>query len=132
MSGIARYLFLPLALTIAFALTMSFWISRTVTPLLCYYWLKEGTQAHKPNGMAAVVTGFFDRVDAAYASVLRWVLSHRFWTILGIVAFFFGSLQLKRFIGSEFFPDTDESQFSITFKSPIGTRVERTEQVLSA
>jgi hydrophobe/amphiphile efflux-1 (HAE1) family protein len=129
MAGIARYLFLPLALTIAFALTMSFWISRTVTPLLCYYWLKEGTQEHKPNGIAAVVTGFFDRVDAAYAGVLRWVLSHRFWTILGIVAFFFGSLQLKRFIGSEFFPDTDESQFSITYKSPIGTRVERTEQV---
>jgi hydrophobe/amphiphile efflux-1 (HAE1) family protein len=129
MAGIARYLFLPLALTISFALTMSFWISRTVTPLLCYYWLKEGAQEHKTTGIAAVVTGFFDRMDAAYAGTLRWVLAHRFWTILGIVLFFVGSLQLKKLVGSEFFPETDESQFSITYKTPIGTRVEKTEEV---
>jgi hydrophobe/amphiphile efflux-1 (HAE1) family protein len=129
MAGIARYLFLPLALTISFALTMSFWISRTVTPLLCYYWLKEGAHERKTTGVAALVTGFFDRMDAAYAGTLRWVLSHRFWTILGIVLFFIGSLQLKKLVGSEFFPETDESQFSITYKTPIGTRVERTEEV---
>jgi multidrug efflux pump subunit AcrB len=68
MAGIARYLFLPLALTIAFALTMSFWVSRTVTPLLCYYWLKEGKAEHKPNRIAAKVIGFFDALDAAYAA----------------------------------------------------------------
>jgi hydrophobe/amphiphile efflux-1 (HAE1) family protein len=129
MQGIARYLFLPLALTIAFALLMSFWISRTVTPLLCYYWLKEGRREHKPNGFAAAVTGAFDRVDAAYARALRWVLGHRLLTIAAIALFFFGSLQLRKLVGSEFFPETDESQISISFKTPIGTRVERTEQV---
>jgi multidrug efflux pump subunit AcrB len=129
MAGIARYLFLPLALTIAFALTMSFWVSRTVTPLLCFYWLKEGTQEHKPKGIAAAVTGFFDRVDAAYARILRFVLSHRALTLVGILVFFVGSLFIKRYIGTEFFPETDESQFSMIYKTPIGTRVERTEQV---
>jgi hydrophobe/amphiphile efflux-1 (HAE1) family protein len=129
MTGIARYLFIPLALTIAFALTMSFWISRTVTPLLCYYWLKEGRREYKPNTIAAAVTGAFDRLNDVYAAALRWVLSHRLVTVLGIAAFFFGSLQLRRLIGSEFFPETDESQFSISYKTPIGTRVERTEQV---
>ena len=129
MAGIARYLFLPLALTIAFALTMSFWVSRTVTPLLCYYWLKEGKADHKPNRIAAKVIGFFDALDAAYAAILRWVLSHRALTIAAILLFFVGSLFLKRFIGSEFFPDTDESQFSLIYKTPIGTRVERTEEV---
>ena len=39
------------------------------------------------------------------------------------------SLFLKRFIGTEFFPDSDESQFAVNFKAPIGTRVERTEVV---
>ncbi|HEX7508986.1 MAG TPA: efflux RND transporter permease subunit, partial [Polyangia bacterium] len=129
MAGIARYLFLPLALTISFALTMSFWISRTVTPLLCYYWLKEGAHERKTTGIAAVVTGFFDRMDAVYAGTLRWVLAHRFWTVLGIVLFFVGSLQLRKLVGSEFFPETDESQFSISYKTPIGTRVEKTEEV---
>jgi hydrophobe/amphiphile efflux-1 (HAE1) family protein len=129
MSGIARYLFMPLALTIAFALLMSFWISRTVTPLLCYYWLKEGRPEFKPTGIAAVVTGAFDRVDGAYARILRWVLSHRLLTVVGIAIFFAGSMQLRKYVGSEFFPDTDESQFTINYKAPIGTRVERTEQI---
>jgi hydrophobe/amphiphile efflux-1 (HAE1) family protein len=127
MQGIGRFLFLPLALTIAFALTMSFWVSRTVTPLLCYYWLKEG--GHKPNSLATKVTGWFDRIDARYGRMLQWVLSHRLLTVSGILIFFVGSMFLKRGIGSEFFPDSDESQFSVTFKAPIGTRVERTEQV---
>jgi hydrophobe/amphiphile efflux-1 (HAE1) family protein len=127
MQGIGRFLFLPLALTIAFALTMSFWVSRTVTPLLCYYWLKEG--GHKKDGLAAKVTGFFDRMDARYGRMLQWVLSHRLLTVAGILLFFVGSLFVKRGIGSEFFPDSDESQFSVTFKAPIGTRVERTEQI---
>jgi len=129
MAGIARYLFLPLALTISFALTMSFWISRTVTPLLCYYWLKEGAHEHKTTGIAATVTGFFDRMDAGYARILRWVLSHRFVTVVGIAVFFAGSLYIKRFVGSEFFPETDESQFTINYRAPIGTRVEKTEEV---
>ncbi|HJX53877.1 MAG TPA: efflux RND transporter permease subunit [Polyangia bacterium] len=127
MVGIGRYLFLPLALTIAFALLMSFWVSRTVTPLLCFYWLKEGGHDHK--GFAAKVTGWFDRVDAAYGGSLQWVLRHRLLTVVAILLFFIGSMFLKRGIGSEFFPESDESQFSITYKTPIGTRVERTEQV---
>ncbi len=127
MSGIARYLFLPLALTIAFALTMSFWVSRTVTPLLCYYWLKEG--AHKVRGISAGIAHALDRIDAAYARALRFALSHRAITVGAILTFFAGSLFLKGAIGSEFFPETDESQFSLTYKTPIGTRVERTEQV---
>ena len=109
---------------------MSFWISRTVTPLLCYYWLKEGRREHKPTGIAA---RGHRRLRPARRRLRRapcaGCSSHRLVTIVGIAAFFVGSLLLKRFIGSEFFPETDESQFSITYKTPIGTRVERTEQV---
>ena len=46
-----------------------------------------------------------------------------------ILAFFAGSLFLSKRIGSEFFPDSDESQFSLVYKAPIGTRVEKTEQI---
>ena len=129
LQGIARFLFMPLALTISFALIMSFWISRTVTPLLCYYWLPEGQPGHRPSGIAAMVTGFFDRLDLAYAAALRRVLRHRLATLLVIALFFAGSLLLKRYIGSEFFPETDESQLTLMYKAPIGTRVERTEQI---
>ncbi|OFX22529.1 MAG: acriflavin resistance protein [Anaeromyxobacter sp. RBG_16_69_14] len=128
LQGVAKNLFMPLALTIAFSLVMSFFVSRTVTPLLCLKYLKaEGNgEAH---GFAGYVTRQLDRLDDAYARSLGWVLRHRFWVIAGIFAAFLGSLFLARHIGTEFFPDTDESQFQVIYKAPIGTRVEMTEKV---
>jgi len=124
--GIARNLFLPLALTISFALIMSFFVSRTVTPLLCQMVLDKG---HPEGGVAKRVTGLLEKLDDAYASALTWVLHHRMRTIAGILALFVASLFLSKRIGTEFFPDSDESQFSLVYKTPIGTRVERTELV---
>src|SRR5258706_2505681 len=107
LAGIARYLFLPLALTIAFALTMSFFVSRTVTPLLCLYWLKGGTH-EPPRGVAGAITRWLDALDHAYARSLQWALGHRAITVLTIVALFVASMFLRKKIGSEFFPETDE------------------------
>src|SRR5262252_4167603 len=128
-SGIARFLFLPLALTIAFALTMSFFVSRTVTPLLCLYWLKPMPHGERQPGVAGMITRFLDRMDHAYARALHFSLGHRLLTVLVIVAFFVGTMVLRKKIGSEFFPETDEGQFSVIYKTPIGTRVEKTEKV---
>jgi multidrug efflux pump subunit AcrB len=101
-------------------------VSRTVTPLLCLSWLKA---EHATTGIPGSVTRALDRLDHAYGAALSWALRHRGPIIGGILAVFVGSLALLRFIGTEFFPDSDERQFSITYKGPIGTRVERTEQV---
>ncbi|HEX2676364.1 MAG TPA: efflux RND transporter permease subunit, partial [Polyangiales bacterium] len=127
LAGVARYLFIPLAATIAFALTMSFLVSRTVTPLLCYYVLGKNHGA--PNAFVRGLTRMLDGLDHAYAGALAFTLRHRALTLLAIAGLFAGSLVLKSQIGSEFFPATDESQFSINYKVPIGTRVERTEDV---
>src|SRR5216683_2836741 len=128
LSGIARNLFLPLALTIAFALIMSFFVSRTVTPLLCLKVLCA-EHAHDRTGVSGSIVRALGRLDDAYARALRWVLHHRALTICAILGVFVLSLGIKRFIGTEFFPETDESQFTLLYKTPIGTRVERTEQV---
>jgi len=126
LTGVARNLFVPLALTITFALMTSFFVSRTVTPLLCLSTLKVG---HKPNfvvrGVGRVLTG----MDNLYARVLGVVLRHRFVTVTVILALFAGSMLLFKKVGTEFFPESDESQFSIVYKTPIGTRVEKTEEV---
>lgn len=127
--GVARNLFLPLALTISFALVMSFFVSRSVTPLLCLLVLKAEPHGARPKGLPGAIAGALDRLDEAYARALRVVLRHRTVTILGILGLFVASLGLAKLIGTEFFPDADESQFSITFKTPIGTRVEKTEEV---
>ena len=130
LTGVAKNLFLPLALTIAFSLTTSFFVSRTVTPLLCLKFLHaepQGAQAER--GLRARVLRWLDRLDQGYASALHWVLGHRAMVIGGILAAFVASLFLGKRIGTEFFPDTDESQFQINYKAPIGTRVEKTEQI---
>lgn len=127
--GVAKNLFLPMALTISFALIVSFLVSRTVTPLLCIKYLR----AHTPGGQhryAAWITSHFDALDEAYGRALQSVLRHRGRVVGGIFAAFVVSLVLGRFtVGSQFFPDSDESQLQVTFKAPIGTRVELTEQV---
>src|SRR5919204_2036490 len=129
LAGVAKNLFLPLALTIAFALIMSFFVSRTVTPLLCLRHLHAEGHAATARGLAGHVTRQLERLDAAYAAALGWVLRHRALVIGGILLAFVASLFLSKRIGTEFFPDTDESQFQIIYKTPIGTRVELTEKV---
>jgi hydrophobe/amphiphile efflux-1 (HAE1) family protein len=128
LTGVARNLFMPLALTIAFALGMSFFVSRTVTPLLCLKIL-EGGHAAQQGPLARRVTKTLDAIDDGYARLLGWVLRHRLLTVVGILLAFGASLLLKSQIGTEFFPDTDEAQLTVNFKAPIGTRVERAEQV---
>ncbi len=128
LAGVARNVFLPLALTISFALFMSFFVSRTVTPLLCLRILPSG-HGNKPNGVAAFLVRWLDALDGFYARVLGVVLRHRAITVLSILALFVASLGLFKKIGTEFFPDSDESQFTAVYKGPVGTRAEKTEQV---
>ncbi|MCU0620354.1 MAG: efflux RND transporter permease subunit [Gemmatimonadales bacterium] len=128
LAGVARMLFLPLALTISFALVMSFFVSRTVTPLLCYYTLRSGVHGPTQRRFAFILR-FLDWLDAAYARALGVVLRHRALTVTLILGVFAASLLLSSRIGTEFFPDSDESQFSVVYKTPIGTRVEKTVQV---
>jgi len=129
LQGVARNLFLPLAMTIAFSLIMSFFVSRTVTPLLCLYALKVPEHGTKATGLTGFALRMLEALDDLYARSLRVVLRHRAITIVAILGVFVGSLTLVKRIGTEFFPETDESQFSVSFKTPVGTRVERTEQV---
>lgn len=125
MTGVAKNLFVPLALTIAFSLFLSFLVSRTVTPLLCLRVLATG----EPQGVLGSVSRSLDHMGDAYVVVLRWVLRHRAAVIVGILALFGASLLLVKKVGSEFFPETDEAQINVVFKLPVGTRVERTHEV---
>ncbi len=137
LTGVARSLFIPLAMTISFALVMSFFVSRTVTPLLCLRLLQaqghapseHADRTHRPSSFIARIAALLDGMDAAYARALTWVLRHRALTIVGILALCGACVPLYFRIGSEFFPSSDESQISITLRTPIGSRIERTEQV---
>ncbi len=133
LSGVAKLLFVPLAITVTVALFGSFFVSRTVTPLMCLNFLppeKElNLESTKFSDRARVIArNFIEGIDNFYLMRLRWVLNHRKLFIVVIVCVAGASVLLFRFIGTEFFPDQDEGQFGVTLRMPVGTRVEVTTQ----
>jgi CzcA family heavy metal efflux pump len=132
-AGVARLLLIPLTITIAISLFTSFFVSRTVTPALCYKFLKPEQEAHR--SMPPWFIRLFDwsreryeSLDRSYDESLRWVLAHRRLFITSVLLLFASSLALAPKIGTEFLPVSDESQFRIILRAPVGQRVEKTEQ----
>ncbi len=135
LTGIAKLLFIPLTITIAIALFGSFFISRTVTPLMCLKFLPPekhlDRESHKLSDRIRVKAhDWLEAIDAWYADKLTWTLQHRRLVLGGIVIAAALSFILVKFIGTEFFPDQDEGQFGVIVKLPIGTRVEETDRVI--
>ena len=131
--GIARLLLIPLTVTIAIALFTSFFVSRTVTPALCYKFLKPERDAHRSMPawfvrLMAWSRSRYEALDRSYEQSLEWILRHRRVLVFGIVTIFAGSLALVPLLGTEFLPVTDESQFRIVLRAPVGQRVEKTER----
>jgi hydrophobe/amphiphile efflux-1 (HAE1) family protein len=131
--GVARLLLIPLTITIAIALFTSFFISRTVTPALCYKFLKPEQETHRnmPGWFVRMMHWSktrYESLDRGYEEALRWVLNHRRIFISAVLLLFVGSLALLPMIGTEFLPVSDESQFRIVLRGPVGQRVEKTEQ----
>ncbi len=132
LSGIAQLLFLPLVLTITVALFGSFFVSRTVTPLLCNRVLKpeEEIDPNSTNFFDRVKLSsknFFDGLDIGYQKLIGTALKHRKEVVFGVAGFALLSFLLFKFVGTEFFPNSDEGQFSVSVKLPVGTRIEQTE-----
>jgi CzcA family heavy metal efflux pump len=134
-TGIARLLFTPLALTVAFSLIASYFVSLTVIPVLSRKYLHPEAEdplprsPSLPDRLKGRLKGWFERIDALYQSTLTWALAHRKWVVVGVVAAFLGSAPLYFFIGSEFFPSMDESQFRFIVQLPVGTRLEESARV---
>jgi CzcA family heavy metal efflux pump len=133
LTGIAKLLFIPLTITIAVALFGSFFVSRTVTPLMCLRFLPPEKELNRasttlPDTLRVRAHDALEQLDSAYERALRWTLAHRRRVILTIGIAAVVSLVLIKFIGTEFFPDQDEGQIALTIKLPVGTRAEETDR----
>ncbi|MEX5214803.1 MAG: efflux RND transporter permease subunit [Nitrospiraceae bacterium] len=131
--GIGKLLLVPLTVTIAISLFTSFFVSRTITPALCYKFLNpEVYRTGEPSGAWERFKDWsrrkYESLDAGYQASLLWVLRHRTPVLLSVLVLFCASLFLVPLIGSEFISVTDESQFRIVVRGPVGQRVEKTEQ----
>lgn len=133
LTGISKLLFIPLVITISVALFASFFVSRTVTPLLCYKALKGEREvkidSKKLSDRIQISTkNFLESIDAFYVEVLQKSIRNKYKVIGGIVLFSILSFFLFSFIGTEFFPNQDENQFTVQVRMPVGTRIEETQK----
>src|SRR3990170_6593861 len=137
LEGQSRLLFIPLTFTISCSLFASFLVSRTVTPLLCLHWLKPETPpalvGERPWwGRISDWSGrTLGRLDGVYQRALGWALGHRKRLVGAILVMAASAVALLPLIGTEFFPASDESQFIIRVRAPVGTRVEETERTVA-
>jgi multidrug efflux pump subunit AcrB len=134
LGGVARYLFVPLAEAVVFAMLASYVLSRTLVPTMAMYLLKA--KQHNPgpsrNPLVWFQRGFedrFERVRRSYRGVLTGVVHRRAIFIpcflLGCVSVF----SLVPFLGQDFFPTTDSGQFILHMRAKTGTRIEETARL---
>jgi multidrug efflux pump subunit AcrB len=135
LSGVARYLFVPLAEAVVFAMLASYLLSRTVVPTMARYLLKEHDEAEvarrkkSRNPLLRFQFGFehrFERLRRNYLRVLTLCVDHAGVFMLLFLAFALASLCLTPFLGQDFFPQVDAGQFKIHVRAHTGTRIEET------
>jgi multidrug efflux pump subunit AcrB len=136
LTGVAGYLFVPLAEAVVFAVLSSYALSRTLVPTMIM-WFERSRRAklagtHVPfwvRPLTALQHSFekaFDRFKDTYGSLLGTVLEHRAVFAVGFLAFCVGSWLLVPFLGQNFFPAVDAGTFRLHVRAPTGTRIEQT------
>jgi multidrug efflux pump subunit AcrB len=131
LTGVARYLFAPLAEAVVFAMLASYVLSRTLVPTLVML-LMDHTPPHAdaPVSMLQRVYRAFDarfeRLRAGYSSILAAVLERRRAFAGGFLAFCVLSCGLVFLLGRDFFPSVDAGQIRLHMRMPSGTRIEET------
>ncbi len=136
LSGVARFLFTPLALSVVYAMLTSYLLSRTLVPTMASHLLPEQHQEPDPNTfMGRLLRGFearFERLREAYASGLAVFVTHRTIGLLAVGLVIVGTLPLMSIVGEDFFPRVDAGMMRLHVRAPSGTRIERTEQIVEA
>lgn len=127
--GMGKYLFTPLAISVAFAMFASYLLSRTLSPAYCAYFLKPHRPGEKRFWLVLLCDAGFELVQNAYTALLRGAMRARWLVVFGSLGLLAASLFLYPLLGQELFPVTDASQIVINVRAPAGTRIERTEQL---
>jgi multidrug efflux pump subunit AcrB len=137
LTGVARFLFVPLAEAVVIAMVASYILSRTLVPTLVMLLMRttHGADA-RPGGAPSVFQRVhrafdrqFERVRGAYTIALGALLDKRGVFGVGFLAFCLLSCGLYPFLGRDFFPSVDAGQIRMHFRAPTGTRIEETARI---
>jgi multidrug efflux pump subunit AcrB len=135
LTGVARYLFVPLAEAVSFAMLASYLLSRTLVPTMAKYLLQERTEevpgqtAKSSNPFVHMQQRFeyhFDRLRDRYHGLLERCIHHRVLFAVCFLAACVLSFALLPLLGQDFFPSVDSGEFKLHMRAPTGTRIEET------
>lgn len=129
--GITKVFFTQFAVVASIAMLGSLFSALTLTPMLASVVLK-GEEFHRPpsNRLFQVSEQLFRKVETAYSNLLGWALHHRKLVVGGAFAIFVVSLLMVPRLGTEFMPKEDRNTIRGIIYMPVGTRVEKTQQVM--
>jgi len=136
LTGVPRYLFVPLAEAVVFAMLASYLLSRTLVPTLAKYLLKSHATSHavhNPGFLARFQVAFeryFEKLRAGYRGVLLTCMAHKYAVVGLFLAGCAGSVVLLLpWLGQDFFPSVDTGQIKIHLRARTGTRIEETARI---
>jgi multidrug efflux pump subunit AcrB len=135
LTGVARYLFIPLAEAVVFAMLASYLLSRTLVPTLAMYLLRPHDEGHE--GPPPPAWNIFARIQRvfehllehtrdAFRRMLQTAIRGRWIFIPAFLAACAAVFLLVPWLGQDFFPATDAGRFNLHFRTKTGTRIEET------
>jgi multidrug efflux pump subunit AcrB len=130
--GPSKFLFVPFALAVVFAIMASYFLSRTLVPVMIQFILKDDEHETKSTGFFARYQKLFDdkfhQFRHNYIRALDWSLHYRYFILILFGMIFLATVCVLPFVGRDFFPIVDAGQLRLHVKVPTGTRLEVTEQ----
>jgi multidrug efflux pump subunit AcrB len=134
LSGVSRYLFVPLAEAVVFAMLASYMLSRTLVPTMAMYLLKKHDPYALPSQsiFAKFQRAFerrFEKVRAGYESLLARLVHLRYGFVPLFLGFCLCVFLLIPFLGQNFFPSSDTGSFLLHMRATDGTRIEETAKL---
>ncbi len=134
LTGVAKFLFTPLALAVVFAMLTSYLLSRTLVPSMARYLLPDDHEDHLGRGRwARLVRAFdrrFERLKERYRVALATFIGRRGLALICVAILIVLSLGLLPIVGEDFFPVVDAGMMRLHVRAPTGTRIEHTEYLI--
>ena len=135
--GVARYLFLPLAEAVVFALFASYFYSRTIIPTLVNFLLPGEIRSKEANlppswlaRLHARVESGFESLRNRYVAILQVFIARRLVFAGSVLGFCLLSLCILPWLGRDFFPAVDAGQIRLHVRAETGTRIEETARIV--
>ncbi len=140
LAGVAKYLFVPLAEAVVFAMLASYMLSRTLVPTMARYLLQAHMEESVERSLASAnplvrlqghFETLFEKLRNFYRGILQVCLAHRVVFPIAFLAVCVGSFALYPWLGEDFFPSVDAGQIKLHLRAPTATRIEETAGLCS-